>query len=122
MSTRISEKMNGGNAASPSKRASSLSGNRAPRGRNWRVILAVGVAGIIVAGIALFTMVSTVPPHGSLQTTTVRPTEVIRVDRARPDEKIRADAVKPSPDSINVPPAQGTVRRMEGISKAFSKQ
>ena len=85
-------------------------------------MLAVGVGGAIVTGIALFAVVSAMNPQQSLQTTTVRPTEAIRIGVARPGETIRAGAVKPSPDPINVPPPQGTIKRMEGISKAFSKQ
>jgi hypothetical protein len=76
---------------------------------------------MIATGIALFAVVSAVSPQPSLQTTTVRPTEVIRIGVARSDETIRAGAVKPNPDSINVPPPQGTIKRMEGVSKAFSK-
>jgi hypothetical protein len=85
-------------------------------------MLAAGLGGIIVAGVALFAVVSTMNPKEPVQITSIRPVEVIRVGGARPNETIRADAVKPSPDPINVPPPQGTVRRMEGISKAFSKQ
>jgi hypothetical protein len=81
-------------------------------------MLAVALAGIIVAGIALFVIVSTMNPQESLQTTTVRPAEVIRVGVARPDEIVPADAVKPIPEPV----PQGTIRRMEGISKAFSKR
>lgn len=103
-------------------RASSSSAPRDHRARKWRVMLAVSLGGIIVAGIAFFAVVSTMNPQNSLQITTARPTEVIRVGGARPDETIRAGAVKPSPDPINVPPPQGTIKRMEGISKAFSKQ
>jgi hypothetical protein len=97
--------------------ASPSSGPRIHRALGWRVMLAVGLG---VAGILFFAVVSTKNPQKPLQTTTVRPAEVIRV--ARPDETPRADAVKPSPDPIYVPPPQGTIKRMEGISKAFSKQ
>jgi hypothetical protein len=110
------------NTPSRVKRASPLSGPSDHRARKWRVILAVGLCGIIVAGVALVAMISTMSPRESLPITIVRPAEVIRVGGARPDATIRADAVKPSPNPISVPPPQGTVRRMEGISKAFSKQ
>ena len=85
-------------------------------------MLAVGLGGILAAGIALFAVVSTMNSHGSLQTTTARPAEVVRFRVAKPDETIRADAAKPSPDPVDVPPPQGTVKRMDAISKAFSKK
>ena len=64
----------------------------------------------------------TMNPHGSLQTTTARPAEVFRVGVAKPDETIRAGAAKPSLDPVNMPAPQGTVKRMDAISKAFSKK
>jgi hypothetical protein len=121
--------------ATPSlvKEASPSPVPRGHRAQNKGVMLAVGLGGIVVAGIALFTVVSTMNPHGSGQTTTARPAEVIRVGAAKPDEAIRvgaakpdqairADAATPSPDSFNVPAPQGTIKRMDAISKAFSKQ
>ena len=125
MTAKSPKKMEGVNTvATPSlvKGASPSSVPRGHRAQNWRVMLAVGLGGIVVAGIALFTVVSTMKPYGSLQTTTTRPAEVIRVGVAKPDETIRADAAKPDPGPVNVPPPQGTVKRMEGISKAFSKR
>jgi hypothetical protein len=106
--------------ATPSlvKRAAPSSVPRGHRAQNWPVILAVGVGGIVVAGIALFTVVSTTSP----QAITARPTEVVRSGVAKPGETTRTDAAKPSRDPVAVPPPQGTVNRMDAISKAFSKK
>jgi hypothetical protein len=85
-----------------------------------RVMLAIGLGGIVVAAISLFTVVSSMKPQGSLQA--IRPAEVVRVGFAKPDSTIQADAAKPSPDSVNLPPLLGTIKRMDAISKTFSKR
>jgi len=83
-------------------------------------MLAIGLGGMVVAAITLFTVISGMNPQGSSQV--IRPTEVVRVSAPKPDGTIRADAAKPSPDSVTVPPPQGTIKRMDAISKAFSKR
>jgi hypothetical protein len=98
----------------------SPSSSRGHRAQKRRVMLAIGLGGIVVAAITLFTVVSSMNPQGSLQA--IRPAEVVRVGVAKPDSTIHADAAKPSPDSVNVPPPQGTIKRMDAISKAFSKR
>jgi hypothetical protein len=85
--------------------------NRTPQ--NWHVKLAVGLGVLLVMGIGLYVVVRTSGPR-----TTTRPTETARVERARSDEATR-EGGKQVIGPINVPPPQGTIRRMEAISKAF---
>lgn len=109
------------NVATPSrvKKLSPSSGldRRAPK---RRIMLAIGLGGIVVAAIALFTAISSMNLQESSRA--LRPTEVVRVGAAKPDSTSRADAAKPSPDSVYVPPPEGTIKRMDAISKAFSKR
>jgi hypothetical protein len=84
---------------------SSLSrGHRAP---NWRLIAAFALGSILLAGTGLV-LLSAKSLDGLA---TVRPTETIRIETA-----------KPTLDSIDVLPHQGTINRMNAISKSFSKQ
>jgi hypothetical protein len=85
-------------------------------------MLLFGLSGTVVAGTALFALNSTIRLQRSGQASIVRPVETIRVDTAIRDETTRTDTIGSSYEPINVPPPLGTIKRMEGISKAFSKQ
>ena len=108
------------NVATPSraKKVSSSAG-LGLHAQKRRVMLAIGLGGVVAVAVTLFT-VSSMNSQGSLQT--IRPAEAVRVSVAKPDSTIRADAAKPSPGSVNVPPPQGTIKRMDAISKAFSNR
>jgi hypothetical protein len=86
------------------------------RGQNRSVMLAVGLGAILVVGMGIALMVAT--PR-SLSTTTARPNETVVV---KPKETARTGADRPSFDPNSVPVPEGTLRRMEGINKAFSKR
>jgi hypothetical protein len=101
-------------ASSPVRPARRSQNNRS---QNMRVILAVGLGVMVVAVIALFTGVAAMNSEQSLQTTTA--TENLRV-HAKPGE-IGPAAPKASLDPLNVPPPQGTVNRINAISKGFKK-
>jgi hypothetical protein len=81
-----------------------------PHAGNPRTLLAAGLAGGLLAGLALgaafFVLVAspTVAPQASLQI---------------PNAKQSGESAKPQPDPISVPPPQGTIRRLDGISKSF---
>lgn len=78
------------------------------RSLNGRAIaLAVGLAAVLIIGIATIVIMP-----GEKTTTTARPTEAIRV---KSNETARAD-------QPNVPPPQGTTRRLEEINKGFTKR
>jgi hypothetical protein len=84
--------------------------------------LVIGLGGIIVAGIAVFAAlsISSEDEPGSLRVTTVRPIETI--GSARSSTPAKTEAVKPNPEPVQTAPPLGTTKRMEGISKAFTKQ
>jgi hypothetical protein len=82
-------------------------------------MLAIGLGGMVAVAITFFT-VSSMNSQGSPQS--IRPVEAVRVSVAKPDSTIRADDAKPSPGPVNVPPPQGTIKRMDAISKAFSNR
>jgi hypothetical protein len=98
-------------AAATAAPARSASPARARPSRNGLATLAAGLGITFVAGIALYMMAA---PSGPA--TTARPSETIRrIDQAKSDERGR-------PDPVEVPPPQGTVKRMDAISKSFSKK
>lgn len=107
---------------SPSKTGDSSSVSRSHRVRNLPVILVIGAVSIVVAGIALFTEASTTGPHRSSQALASRPTDIVRPRVARAGEAIGTDADKPTPEAVVVPPPLGTAKRMDAISKAFSRK
>jgi hypothetical protein len=76
----------------------------------------IGLGAILVAGIGIALMVAT--PRLS-STTTARPNETVGV---KPKETARTGADRPGFDPNSVPVPEGTLRRMEGIKKAFSKR
>ncbi len=86
------------------------------RGQNRSVVLMVGLGAILVVGIGIALMVAT--PRSS-STTTARPNETVGV---KPKETARTGADRPGFDPNSVPVPEGTLRRMEGINKAFSKR
>jgi hypothetical protein len=69
-----------------------------------------------VVGIGIALMVAT--PRSS-STTTARPNETVGV---KPKETARTGTDRPGFDPNSVPVPEGTLRRMEGINKAFSKR
>ena len=93
------------NVATPSraKKVSSSSG-LGLHAQKRRAMLAIGLGGMVAVAITFFTV------------------EAVRVSVAKPDSTIRADDAKPSPGPVNVPPPQGTIKRMDAISKAFSNR
>ncbi len=108
------------NVATPSraKKVSSSSG-LGLHAQKRRAMLAIGLGGMVAVAITFFT-VSSMKSQGSPQS--IRPVEAVRVSVAKPDSTIRADDAKPSPGPVNVPPPQGTIKRMDAISKAFSNR
>ena len=110
-------KVEGTNAAATVTRGKTAAPTR--RGqhtRNRPVMLAVGVAVLLVTGIGLYLVAM---PSGP---TAVRPTETVRrVDHAKSDEQTRGGGTQAN-DPGNVPAPVGTVRRMDTISKSFSKK
>jgi len=99
--------------------ASTTNASPAPAGRpqqksNRTVALAVGLAAILLLGIGLAVFAiprSAENPYASMPTTVTRSNET-----ARPGGN------KPSVDTSAVPVPEGTVRRLDAINKAFSKQ
>jgi len=123
-------------AAVPVKKAAASSAHRA---LNRRGLLVVGVVAILSVGVGLLVMVagsnSMVTPQTSLQIPNAKPGDVVREgtiirDRrnagacgeqtdkaARPPSCDKAEA-----EPVNVPPPAGTMRRLDAISKSFSKR
>jgi len=82
-----------------------------------RIVIASGVAAFVALGIGVAWMTFSVRPPDPLTVSTVRPVETVR--HATAAEKGTKSAPTPGPD---VPPPQGTIRRMEAIGGAFSKR
>lgn len=82
-----------------------------------KVVIASGVAAFLVLGIGVFWMTFSVRPPDTLTVSTVRPVETVRYATAAEKDVTSTPTVVP-----NVPPPQGTIRRMEVISGAFSKK
>ena len=104
---------NAGAPAPPATSASVASASRARSTQNWRAALAVGLITGTILGVGIAILGVTFQPS---QTAAVRPTEVIRVGGAKSEE------TKSGFDPSSVPAPQGTIRRMDSISKTFSKQ
>ena len=94
-----------------------------PRAGNPRALLAAGLAAGLLAGLALgvafFVLVAspTVAPQASLQTPNAKPGDGLRAATTIREQS--GESAKPQPDPISVPPPQGTIRRLDGISKSF---
>jgi hypothetical protein len=105
-------------------RAAAMPASGAPRPRNLRAPLLAGLAAGLVAGLALgaafFVLLAS--PHA-----TVAPQASLQVPNARPGAARGATIVRdqsgesapPAFDPNSVPPPQGTIRRLDGISKSF---
>jgi hypothetical protein len=124
-------------AAVPVKKAAASSAHRAP---NRRGLLVIGVVAILSVGVGLLVMVagsnSTVSPQTSLQIPNAKPGDVVRegtIIRDRRNagtcgEQTDPKAARSSPcdkaeaEPVNVPPPAGTMRRLDAISKSFSKR
>ena len=124
-------------AAVPVKKAAASSAHRA---LNRRGLLVVGVVAILSVGVGLLVMVagsnSTVSPQTSLQIPNAKPGDVVRegtIIRDRRNagacgEQTDPKAARSSPcdkaeaEPVNVPPPAGTMRRLDAISKSFSKR
>lgn len=86
---------------------------RAQRASNKPVLLTAGLGVLLVVGIGIYMVARTFSPSSA-----VRPAETIRIERVRIDEPAREASKQPA-EPINLPAPQGTIRRMEAISKAF---
>jgi hypothetical protein len=84
-----------------------------------KLVIAGGVATLLVAGTGLFWILKGNSEAGSegFAVSTVRPAEVIRY-APPPETKAKSAPV----ETPHVQPPQGTVRRMEAISGSFSKK
>jgi hypothetical protein len=108
-----------------SPRAAAMPAAGAPRPRNLRAPLLAGLAAGLVAGLALgaalFVLLAsphaTVAPQASLQVPNVRPGDVPRAATNIRDQS--GESAPPPFDPNSLPPPQGTMRRLEGISKSF---
>jgi hypothetical protein len=130
---------NNGAMTAPAKTAlaSTPGGHRA---RSLRAPMVVGLVAVLALGVGLVVLLggpqSTVAPQTSLQIPGARPTDVVRdgtiirdrsKDSASSGQTDRtagrtAPEDKPEFDPNSVPPPQGTIRRLEAISKSFSKR
>jgi hypothetical protein len=75
------------------------------------VVLAAGL-GVVVVGIGFYMLFAGPSP------TNKAPSETIRIETAKP----REPAPAASKQAVEVPPPQGTLRRMDAINKSFSKK
>jgi len=87
----------------------------------FKIAVATGLGTVLVVGIALgvWYMAAHDDQKPSLAISTTRPVETIRF--TKPDDTMWKKA-KGMPTTHDVPPPQGTLRRMDGISSAFSKK
>ena len=87
----------------------------------FKIAVATGLGTVLVVGIAVGVWYMAAHDHQkpSLAISTIRPVETIRF--AKPDDTMGKKAKGPSP-THDVPQPQGTLRRMDGISSAFSKK
>jgi hypothetical protein len=131
---------NTGAITMPPKAAVLASTPRSHRARNHRAPMVAGLAVILALGVGLVVLVasppSTVAPQTSLQIPGERPSDVVRdgtiirdrskdgASSAQTDRTAGRTAPedKPEFDPNSVPPPQGTIRRLEAISKSFSKR
>ncbi len=88
------------------------------RARRRSVMLAAGVAAMLLLAIGFVVLASISRPTSP---STARPDETVRVGGARPDQVVRTSGAPSGIDAASVPAPQGTVRRMDAISKSFSK-
>jgi hypothetical protein len=106
-------------------RAAAMAASGAQRPRSLRAPLVAGLAAGLVAGLALgaafFLLVAsphaTVAPQASLQVPNARPGDVPRAATNIRDQS--GESAPPAFDPNSLPPPQGTMRRLEGISKSF---
>jgi hypothetical protein len=104
-------------------RAAAMPASGAQRTRNLRAPLLAGLAAGLVAGLALgaafFVLLAspTVAPQASLQLPNARPGDVPRAAANIRDQS--GESAPPAFDPNSLPPPQGTMRRLEGISKSF---
>jgi len=117
--------------------ASTAGGRRA---HGVRAPMVVGLVVSLALGVGLVVLVagppSAVAPQTSLQIPGAKPTDVVRdgtIIRDRSKEGVSSGQTdrmagrtapedKPEFDPNSVPPPQGTIRRLEAISKSFSKR
>ena len=97
-------------AASPKAAAPARAGQAA---RRRPVMLAVGLSVLLASGIGLYLVVFASGP------TATRVTEAVRVDRAQPDQQTGGSA---GSQVLDGRAHVGTVRRLDAISKSFSKK
>jgi hypothetical protein len=96
------------------------SASRAPTARapNRLVVLAVGLCLLVAMGIGLYIVAS---PSETTTTATVRPAETVNVRHATSHERDLSES-KQAPGPASVPVSPGTIRRIDAISKSFSKK
>jgi hypothetical protein len=82
-----------------------------------KVVIASGVAAFVVLGIGVVWMIFSIRQPDTSTVSTVRPVETVRHATAAEKGTKSSPTVAP-----NVPPPQGTIRRMEAIGGAFSKK
>ncbi len=105
-------------------RAAPVPAFSAQRAQNLRAPLIAGLVAILALGVGFLVLVaspnSTVAPQASLQIPNAKPDDVLRGATIIRDQS--GESAKPEFDPNSVPPPQGTIRRLEGISKSFWKR
>jgi hypothetical protein len=110
-------------AAATHPKAAAMPAAGTLRAGNPRALLAAGLACGLLAGLALgaafFVLVAspTVAPQASLQTPNAKAGDGPRAATMIREQS--GESAKPQLDPISVPPPQGTIRRLDGISKSF---
>jgi hypothetical protein len=101
------------------RKATSASVRRGRGAQKTYVMMAAGLAAVLLLAIGLAVVVMTSRPT---QTTSARVDENAPVSGAKAVEAAPRSGAKAKVDPVVVPPPQGTMRRMDAISKSFSKQ
>ncbi len=83
------------------------------------MMFTAALAATLLLAIAIVAVAAT---SHSTRTTAAKFDEVVRVGNAQPETAIRANSAPSALDPVAVAAPQGTVRRMDAISKSFSKQ
>jgi hypothetical protein len=103
--------------------AAAMPASGTPRAGNPRALLAAGLAAGLFAGLALgvafFFLVAspTAAPQASLQIPNAKPGDGLRAATMIREQS--GESAKPQFDPSSLPPPQGTIRRLDGISKSF---
>jgi hypothetical protein len=107
-------------------RAAAVPRSRKQHDRSHRAALVAGLVAVLALGAgagALMLLASpnaTVAPQASLQTPNAQRGEVVHGATLMRDQG--GESARPESDPSSVQPPQGTIRRLDGISKSFSKR